>query len=42
MGYRVQAYASDATKAYGVVVNPDKSAPITFAERDKIVVLAAE
>jgi len=42
MGYRVQAYAGDATKAYGVVVNPDKSVPITFAEQDKIVVLAAE
>ena len=32
--------ARDAGKAYGVVVNPDKSAAVTFAEGDRLVVLA--
>jgi len=42
MGYRLQAHANNATKSYGVIVNPDKSASITFAEWDRIVVLAKE
>lgn len=42
MGYRIQAHANDAAKDYGVVVNPDKSGPITFAEQDRIIVLAEE
>jgi voltage-gated potassium channel Kch len=42
MGYRLQAHANDAAKSYGVIVNPDKSASITFAEQDRIVVLAEE
>ncbi|MBU1878703.1 MAG: potassium transporter TrkA, partial [Chloroflexi bacterium] len=40
LGYRVVAQANDAKKGYGVVVNPDKSVPITFAEGDCIIVLA--
>jgi hypothetical protein len=28
------------TKAYGVVLNPDKSAPLAFTEQDRVVVLA--
>ncbi len=40
MGYRVAKDASDATKAYGIHLNPSKSEKRTFAEGDKIVVLA--
>ena len=39
-GYRLKALASDASQAHGVVVNPDKSQLITFAEHDRIIVLA--
>jgi voltage-gated potassium channel Kch len=39
-GYRIRALADDPEKAHGVVVNPDKSKMITFAERDRIIVLA--
>src|SRR5262249_52910901 len=42
LGYRLQRYASSAEKAYGVVVNPDKSDPITFEAGDKVIVLAEE
>ena len=41
IGYRLKSQARDAAKAYGVVVNPDKSNKVTFAEGDKIIVLAA-
>ncbi len=40
--YRLHAHANDSTRAYGVSVNPDKSAAIAFAERDRIIVLAEE
>jgi hypothetical protein len=40
IGYRRKAHALDATKAYGVVLNPVKSERVTFAEGDRIVVLA--
>jgi voltage-gated potassium channel Kch len=39
-GYRLQAAAGDKARSYGVVVNPDKSAPITFAPADRVIVLA--
>ena len=39
-GYRLKAKANDAQSAYGVVVNPDKSKPITFATGDTIIMLA--
>jgi len=42
LGYRVLAEASDASRAYGVVINPEKSVPVAFAEEDRIVVLAEE
>ncbi len=42
LGYRLHAYANESTRAYGVSVNPDKSAAIAFAERDRIIVLAEE
>jgi len=40
LGYRLHAYAQDAARSYGVVVNPDKSAAVTFEEQDRIIVLA--
>jgi len=40
MGYRLKAHSSDPEKAYGVVVNPDKSVPVTFAEGDRVIVVA--
>ncbi|MEO6350086.1 MAG: potassium transporter TrkA, partial [Candidatus Limnocylindrales bacterium] len=41
-GYRLLALAEDPSKAYGVVINPDKAASVTFTEEDKIVVFAAD
>lgn len=42
LGYRLQAQAVDAAKNYGVVINPEKSALITFSEQDRVIVLAEE
>jgi voltage-gated potassium channel Kch len=42
LGYRLAKDAKDAAKAYGVVVNPNKSDMITFSEWDRIIVLADE
>jgi voltage-gated potassium channel Kch len=42
LGYRLAAHANDAGRAYGVAVNPDKSRPISFAEWDRIIVLAED
>jgi ion channel POLLUX/CASTOR len=39
-GYRLKAYASDAEKGYGIVINPEKSVMVTFSVEDHIVVLA--
>ncbi len=41
-GYRLRGESGDPGKSYGVHINPDKSAAITFAEGDKVVVLAEE
>jgi voltage-gated potassium channel Kch len=41
-GYRIAADAENHDKAYGVVVNPDKSNKITFTEHDRIVVAAED
>ena len=41
IGYRIRAESGDATKAYGVHVNPRKSEQVTFGPADKIIVLAA-
>jgi hypothetical protein len=38
--YRLLAEAGDSEKAYGVRVNPAKSAKVTFAAGDKVIVLA--
>lgn len=40
IGYRLRARASDASRAYGVVVNPPKAEPVTFSAGDRIIVLA--
>jgi hypothetical protein len=40
IGYRVAAWANDAERAYGVVINPAKSAEIDFQPGDKVIVLA--
>ncbi|HLF28745.1 MAG TPA: potassium transporter TrkA [Anaerolineae bacterium] len=42
LGYRLRAHAEDAAKAHGVVINPRKSATLTFAEEDRVIVLAEE
>lgn len=40
IGYRIQAQAHSSEHAYGVVINPKKSTPITFDANDRIIVLA--
>lgn len=42
IGYRIQAQSRDAKQAFGVVVNPTKSATIRFAAGDKLIVLAED
>ena len=42
LGYRLRAHAGDASKAYGVVVNPNKRETVTFSEWDRIILLAEE
>jgi voltage-gated potassium channel Kch len=42
IGYRLMKHADDKTRGYGVNVNPKKSEKHTFAENDKIVVLAED
>jgi voltage-gated potassium channel Kch len=42
IGYRSVSRSRDAGAAYGVVVNPAKSAPVTFAEDDLLIVLAED
>jgi len=41
-GYRQIAHAKDAARAYGVVVNPKKSARLAFTREDQVIVLAEE
>jgi ion channel POLLUX/CASTOR len=40
IGYRLHAQAGDASRAYGVVVNPTKSDTITLGADDKVIVVA--
>ena len=42
LGYRVVAKANKSDEGFGVKINPDKAATITFAAEDKLVVLAEE
>lgn len=40
IGYRLRAHASDPSRAYGVLINPAKSHPITLNAGDRVIVLA--
>lgn len=40
IGYRLRAEASDASRAYGVRVNPRKSAEVIFESDDRVIVLS--
>jgi Trk K+ transport system NAD-binding subunit len=42
IGYRIAADARNSERAYGVAVNPNKAARVTFTPRDKIIVLAED
>ncbi|MBA3804680.1 MAG: potassium transporter TrkA [Acidobacteria bacterium] len=42
IGYRLERYANDAGRAYGVRVNPPKSEMVAFQIEDKIIVLAED
>ena len=42
LGYKIQKYTSDASRDYGVVINPEKSGKVIFDKSDKIVVLAED
>ena len=40
IGYRLHTHAYDASKDYGVVLNPVKSEHVVFNDGDKVIVLA--
>ena len=40
VGYRIAELADRSDRHYGVVINPRKSDEVTFAERDRVIVLA--
>ncbi len=40
LGYRLHAHSADRERGYGVVVNPDKSVPVTFQPGDVVIVLS--
>lgn len=40
VGYRIAALAHDPGRSYGITVNPNKSARVTFDPHDRIIVLA--
>jgi voltage-gated potassium channel Kch len=42
IGYRIDSESNDASKTYGVHTNPKKSAQVTFAPEDKVIVIAEE
>jgi voltage-gated potassium channel Kch len=42
LGYRIETESNDSTKAYGVHTNPKKSEKVTFAPKDKVIVIAEE
>jgi voltage-gated potassium channel Kch len=42
LGYRRRALVEDASRAYGVVINPPKSTSLTFEAGDRIIVLAED
>lgn len=40
IGYRQAAHVGDAAKAYGVVLNPDKSVLVSYAAHDRVILIA--
>jgi voltage-gated potassium channel Kch len=40
IGYRIRSEQADASRAYGVHVNPRKSKPVTLTTGDRVIVLA--
>ncbi len=42
IGYRLAAHAGDASRGYGVVINPRKTEQVAFSARDKIIVLSED
>ena len=42
IGYKIASLARESTKAYGVKINPPKSASFQFSPEDKIIVLAED
>lgn len=42
IGYRLQSEAYDASKSYGVRINPPKSLQTSYAQGDRIIVLAED
>jgi len=41
-GYRLQIHGGDPARDYGVVINPRKSARVTFSGEDSVIVLAED
>jgi voltage-gated potassium channel Kch len=41
IGYRLARHSTNRAEQYGVFINPNKAAPITFTEGDMVIVLAA-
>ncbi len=41
-GYKLEKFSGNPEKAYGVVVNPDKSSQVSFEQGDMVIVLAEE
>jgi hypothetical protein len=42
IGYRITKDAHNADEQYGIVINPAKSETITFAEDDRVIVVAED
>ena len=42
IGFRLAADSRNADEAYGIHLNPDKSAKVIFTQNDKVIVLADE
>ncbi len=42
IGYRLMSQAQDASKTFGIYLNPDKSKTVTFTDNDYVIVLAEE
>jgi ion channel POLLUX/CASTOR len=42
IGYRIMAQATNASKTFGICLNPTKSQNVTFSDKDYVIVLAEE